>query len=231
MIGLAAKVSRLDFPAASQRDGNPKHPACASLVSCLATPHPSVLSIQRPREGLLLTTINTHSPGTLFNSKPTSHILFPHQQHHRSSCRPRRLCFHGLTRQGCSHPLIPHSATQPPNISIQSTTHPRDRELGRKRPASASATTASESSAILLSRLASITKAISLLLRPISPCFAPFHMPFHFPRPNAARQGQSAWCLRPTLYPKAAYQFQRLAQHIFICSTCLPRLSHQSSTG
>ena len=45
--------------------------------------------------------------------------------------------------------------------------------------------------------LASLTKAISLFLRPISPCLTAFICHFHFPRPNAARQGQSARCCDP----------------------------------
>jgi hypothetical protein len=72
-------------PASQSAQWQSKHPACASHVSCLATPHllqrKGTLKGQGPRakgqrEGLLLTT-TTKRNRHIFNSIPTSHLFIP----------------------------------------------------------------------------------------------------------------------------------------------------------
>jgi hypothetical protein len=132
---------------------------------CLVPGNPASFSPVSPTEGSCPMALGSScsppppppqiAPGTLFNSKPTSHVLFPHQQHqqqqHSNNTTKALHVGHVVyastfSLDRAAHPLIPphfgrvHADTP----QAQSHTHSTE-ELGRKRPASASATTASES--------------------------------------------------------------------------------------
>ncbi len=104
-------------------------------------------------------------------------------------------------------------------------------ELGRKRPASARATTASESSAHfsshrVLLQLPRLSLCLSVRFRRLNALIG-------HPRPNVPWEGQSAWCgARPTLYPWLQISFNAQHNIYFLCSTCLPhRLSFSPKLG
>jgi hypothetical protein len=202
VIGLLSKSISTWLPASSQLDGNPGGQALSRAWQ------PRILQSRLsngrvlpngPREQLLTTT--TNSPGTLFNSKPTSHVLFPHQhhqqqqqQHQSPSRRPRRLCVHFLTRQGCPSADTPTSAAYTQTrLQPNHTPTRRESSVGKDRRVPVRQPQVSPS-AISHSCLASITKAISLSFRPISPCFNALICQ---PRPNVKRGGQSPWCCGP----------------------------------
>jgi hypothetical protein len=182
---------------------------------CLVPGNPASFSPVSPTEGSCPMALGSScspppppppqiAPGTLFNSKPTSHVLFPHQQHqqqqHSNNTTKALHVGHVVyastfSLDRAAHPLIPphfgrvHADTP----QAQSHTHSTE-ELGRKDRRVPVRQPQVSPSAISHSCLASITKAISLSFRPISPVSNAL---ICHPRPNVKRGGQSAWCCGP----------------------------------
>jgi len=194
------------------------------------------------REGLLLTTTttNTHRPGTYLSFQSDLALFIPSSKHHRpfhiddvvhAPTASLDKAASDIARSLSAILLDPITHPPPRDGRTREDSVGTDRRVPVRQPqVSPHSSAISPSPRVSCFTLPRLSLCFSVRFRRVSVLFI---CQFHFPRPNAERQGQSAWCCDPPSPQGCIPVSTPSTTQSFICSTCLPLFVSptQSSAG